>query len=273
MESAHTLFRNLFFNAQKYNFSRIGRLKFNIKLGLETSLEEKILQPQDYVEVIKYLLKLRKGEGAVDDIDHLGNRRVRQVGELVENAFRIGLTRMERTIKEKMTITADLAAAMPQDLINSKPVIAALKEFFGSSQLSQFMDQINSLAEVTHKRRLSALGPRRPEPGAGRVRGPRHPVQPLRPHLPDRDAGRPEHRPHLVPELLRPDQRLRLHRDPLPRGQGTAGSSTTSRSCTPATASARSARSSRRTRPCAKSPRSSARGPSTCPSSSRTAST
>ncbi len=159
MESAHTLFRNLFFNAQKYNFSRIGRLKFNIKLGLETSLEEKTLQPQDYVEVIKYLLKLRKGEGAVDDIDHLGNRRVRQVGELVENAFRIGLTRMERTIKEKMTITADLAAAMPQDLINSKPVIAALKEFFGSSQLSQFMDQINSLAEVTHKRRLSALGP------------------------------------------------------------------------------------------------------------------
>ncbi|MCX6559360.1 MAG: DNA-directed RNA polymerase subunit beta [Candidatus Aminicenantes bacterium] len=159
MESAHTLFRNLFFNPQKYNFSRIGRLKFNIKLELQTSPEEKVLQPQDYVEVIKYLLKLRKGEGSVDDIDHLGNRRVRQVGELVENAFRIGLTRMERTIKEKMTITADLAAAMPQDLINSKPVIAALKEFFGSSQLSQFMDQINSLAEVTHKRRLSALGP------------------------------------------------------------------------------------------------------------------
>ncbi len=159
MESAHNLFHNLFFNAQKYNFSRIGRLKFNIKLGLETSLEDKVLHPRDYVSVIEYLLKLRKGEGAVDDIDHLGNRRVRQVGELVENAFRIGLTRMERTIKEKMTITADLAAAMPQDLINSKPVIAALKEFFGSSQLSQFMDQINSLAEVTHKRRLSALGP------------------------------------------------------------------------------------------------------------------
>ncbi len=159
MESAHNLFHNLFFNPQKYNFSRIGRLKFNIKLGLETSLEDKVLQPHDYVSVIEYLLRLRKGEGSVDDIDHLGNRRVRQVGELVENAFRIGLTRMERTIKEKMTITADLASAMPQDLINSKPVIAALKEFFGSSQLSQFMDQINSLAEVTHKRRLSALGP------------------------------------------------------------------------------------------------------------------
>ena len=148
MESAHNLFRNLFFNPQKYNFSRIGRLKFNIKLGLETPLEEKTLSPLDYVQVIHYLLNLRFGEGMTDDIDHLGNRRVRSVGELVENAFRIGLTRMERTIKEKMTVTADLAAAMPQDLINSKPVIAALKEFFGSSQLSQFMDQINSLAEA-----------------------------------------------------------------------------------------------------------------------------
>jgi DNA-directed RNA polymerase subunit beta len=159
MDSAHNLFHNLFFNPQKYNFSRIGRLKFNIKLGLDTAMDEKTLSPLDYIQVIKYLLNLRHGEGMTDDIDHLGNRRVRSVGELVENAFRIGLTRMERTIKEKMTITADLAAAMPQDLINSKPVIAALKEFFGSSQLSQFMDQINALAEITHKRRLSALGP------------------------------------------------------------------------------------------------------------------
>ncbi len=159
MESAHNLFHNLFFNPQKYNFSRIGRLKMNIKLDMDTSLEEKTLTPLDFVAVIKYLLGLRSDEGLVDDIDHLGNRRVRSVGELVENAFRIGLTRMERTIKEKMTIATDLASAMPQDLINSKPVIAALKEFFGSSQLSQFMDQINSLAEITHKRRLSALGP------------------------------------------------------------------------------------------------------------------
>ena len=159
MESAHNLFHNLFFNPQKYNFSRIGRLKMNIKLGLEESLEETTLTPLDFVEVIKYLLRLRSGEGMTDDIDHLGNRRVRSVGELVENAFRIGLTRMERTIKEKMTVSTDLASAMPQDLINSKPVIAALKEFFGSSQLSQFMDEINSLAEITHKRRLSALGP------------------------------------------------------------------------------------------------------------------
>ena len=159
LESTHNLFNNLFFNPQKYNFSRIGRLKMNIKLGLETSLDEKTLTPSDFVEVMKYLLYLRASEGSVDDIDHLGNRRVRSVGELVENAFRIGLTRMERTVKEKMTIAQDLASAMPQDLINSKPVIAALKEFFGSSQLSQFMDQINTLAETTHKRRLSALGP------------------------------------------------------------------------------------------------------------------
>jgi len=159
MESAHNLFRSLFFNPQKYNFSRIGRLKMNIKLKLDRPLEEKTLSALDFVEVIKYLLRLRQGVGSLDDIDHLGNRRVRSVGELVENAFRIGLTRMERTIKEKMTVATDLASAMPQDLINSKPVIAALKEFFGSSQLSQFMDQINSLAEITHKRRLSALGP------------------------------------------------------------------------------------------------------------------
>ena len=159
MESAHNLFTNLFFNEKRYNFSRIGRLKMNIKLSMDRSLEEKTLSPLDFVEVIKYLLRLRGGEGSLDDIDHLGNRRVRSVGELVENAFRIGLTRMERTIKEKMTVASDLPSAMPQDLINSKPVIAALKEFYGSSQLSQFMDQINSLAEVTHKRRLSALGP------------------------------------------------------------------------------------------------------------------
>jgi len=159
MESTQNLFHNLFFNPQKYNFSRIGRLKMNIKLGLDRPLDEKTLSPLDFVEVIKYLLRLRMGEGEVDNIDHLGNRRVRSVGELVENAFRIGLTRMERTIREKMTVATDLASSMPQDLINSKPVIAALKEFFGSSQLSQFMDQINSLAEVTHKRRLSALGP------------------------------------------------------------------------------------------------------------------
>ena len=149
----------MFFNPQKYDFSRVGRLKLNTKLGLKTPLDEKILHPQDFYEVIGYLLKLRKNPANVDDIDHLGNRRVRSVGELLENQFRIGLVRMERAIKEKMSVYQEMATAMPHDLINAKPVMAAIREFFGSSQLSQFMDQTNPLSEVTHKRRLSALGP------------------------------------------------------------------------------------------------------------------
>ncbi len=159
LDSSRSLFENMFFNPQKYDFSRVGRLKLNTKLGLNTPLDEKILHPQDFYEVIRYLLKLRKNPANVDDIDHLGNRRVRSVGELLENQFRIGLVRMERAIKEKMSVYQEMATAMPHDLINAKPVMAAIREFFGSSQLSQFMDQTNPLSEVTHKRRLSALGP------------------------------------------------------------------------------------------------------------------
>ncbi len=159
LDSSRSLFENMFFNPQKYDFSRVGRLKLNTKLGLNTPLDEKILHPQDFYEVIKYLLKLRKNAANVDDIDHLGNRRVRSVGELLENQFRIGLVRMERAIKEKMSVYQEMATAMPHDLINAKPVMAAIREFFGSSQLSQFMDQTNPLSEITHKRRLSALGP------------------------------------------------------------------------------------------------------------------
>jgi DNA-directed RNA polymerase subunit beta len=159
LESSRSLFENMFFNPQKYDFSRVGRLKLNTKLKLNTPLDEKILHPQDFYEVIKYLLKLRKNPALVDDIDHLGNRRVRSVGELLENQFRIGLVRMERAIKEKMSVYQEMATAMPHDLINAKPVMAAIREFFGSSQLSQFMDQTNPLSEITHKRRLSALGP------------------------------------------------------------------------------------------------------------------
>jgi DNA-directed RNA polymerase subunit beta len=159
LDSSRTLFENMFFNPQKYDFSRVGRLKLNTKLGLNTPLDEKILHPQDFYEVLKYLLKLRKNPANVDDIDHLGNRRVRSVGELLENQFRIGLVRMERAIKEKMSVYQEMATAMPHDLINAKPVMAAIREFFGSSQLSQFMDQTNPLSEITHKRRLSALGP------------------------------------------------------------------------------------------------------------------
>jgi len=159
LDSSRTLFENMFFNAQKYDFSRVGRLKLNTKLKLNTPLDEKVLHPADFYEVIKFLLGLRKNPAGVDDIDHLGNRRVRSVGELLENQFRIGLVRMERAIKEKMSVYQEMATAMPHDLINAKPVMAAIREFFGSSQLSQFMDQTNPLSEVTHKRRLSALGP------------------------------------------------------------------------------------------------------------------
>ncbi|HET9836745.1 MAG TPA: DNA-directed RNA polymerase subunit beta, partial [Candidatus Angelobacter sp.] len=151
-----------FFDARKYDFSRVGRLKFNIKLyekNEATDLDKRTLDPEDFYATIRYLLKLRKSIGAVDDIDHLGNRRVRAVGELMENQFRIGLVRMERAIKEKMSVYQEMSTAMPHDLVNAKPVMAAIREFFGSSQLSQFMDQTNPLSEITHKRRLSALGP------------------------------------------------------------------------------------------------------------------
>ena len=159
LESAKALFEGMFFDARKYDFSRVGRFKFNIKLDLDSPVTQKTMTPEDFYVVINYLLRLRKDVGRVDDIDNLGNRRVRAVGELLENQFRIGLVRMERAIKEKMSVHQDIDSAMPHDLINSKPVIAAIKEFFGSSQLSQFMDQTNPLSEVTHKRRLSALGP------------------------------------------------------------------------------------------------------------------
>jgi DNA-directed RNA polymerase subunit beta len=158
-ESAKNLFEGMFFDPKKYDFSRVGRFKFNIKLEADSSEDTRTLTPQDIYRVVLYLLRLKRDVGRTDDIDNLGNRRVRSVGELLENQFRIGLVRMERAIKEKMSVHQDIDSAMPHDLINSKPVIASIKEFFGSSQLSQFMDQTNPLSEVTHKRRLSALGP------------------------------------------------------------------------------------------------------------------
>ncbi len=158
METATTFFNNLFFSADRYDLSRVGRLKLNHRLKLDVPLEHGALRKEDILEVVRYLIVLRNGNGSVDDIDHLGNRRVRPVGELVENHFRVGLVRMERAIKEKMSLQ-DIDTLMPQELINHKPVSAALKEFFGSSQLSQFLDQTNPLSEITHKRRLSALGP------------------------------------------------------------------------------------------------------------------
>ncbi len=158
LETAQTLFDGLFFDATKYDLSRVGRLKINHKFGFQTPIENTTLTKDDILAVVKYLVELKNGRGTVDDIDHLGNRRVRAVGELLENQFRVGLVRMERAIRERMSLQ-DVETLMPHDLINAKPVSAVVKEFFGSSQLSQFMDQTNPLSEVTHKRRLSALGP------------------------------------------------------------------------------------------------------------------
>ncbi|HXV69565.1 MAG TPA: DNA-directed RNA polymerase subunit beta [Nitrospira sp.] len=158
VDTARALFDNLFLNSKRYDLSPVGRLKLNKKLGLDLPLEQRTLTAQDIVEVIRYLVNLKIGKGEIDDIDHLGNRRVRSVGELLENQFRLGLVRMERSIKERMNLL-DMETVLPHDLINAKPVVAAVKEFFSSSQLSQFMDQTNPLAEITHKRRLSALGP------------------------------------------------------------------------------------------------------------------
>ena len=159
LDTATNLFEGMFFDPRKYDFSRVGRMKFNIKLERDPSHDERTLDMEDFCAVLRYLLQLRKNIGSVDDIDHLGNRRVRAVGELLENQFRIGLVRMERAIKEKMSVYQEMSTAMPHDLVNAKPAMAAIREFFGSSQLSQFMDQTNPLSEITHKRRLSALGP------------------------------------------------------------------------------------------------------------------
>ena len=171
VESATNFFNNLFFNPDRYDLSKVGRLKLNHRLKLNVPLEQGTLRKEDILEVVRYLMELKNGNGSVDDIDHLGNRRVRAVGELVENHFRVGLVRMERAIKEKMSLQ-DIETLMPQELINYKPVSAALKEFFGSSQLSQFMDQTNPLSEITHKRRLSALGPGWFDARARRFRSP-----------------------------------------------------------------------------------------------------
>jgi len=158
METAEAMFQSLFFDPERYDLSAVGRVKMNIRLGLDCPDTVRVLRKEDIIAVIKMLVELRDGRGEIDDIDNLGNRRVRAVGELMENQYRIGLLRMDRAIKERMS-SVEIDTVMPQDLINAKPAAAAVREFFGSSQLSQFMDQNNPLSEITHKRRLSALGP------------------------------------------------------------------------------------------------------------------
>ena len=157
-ESAQAMFKSLFFDRERYDLSAVGRVKMNARLSLEAPDTMRVLRSEDVLAIVKTLVDLKDGRGDIDDIDHLGNRRVRSVGELMENQYRVGLLRMERAIRERMS-SVDIDAVMPQDLINAKPAAAAVREFFGSSQLSQFMDQTNPLSEITHKRRLSALGP------------------------------------------------------------------------------------------------------------------
>ena len=151
IEIAEEIFNNLYFKKERYDLSEVGRVKLNSKLNLNTSSKKTILDTTDIIAIIKFMLDLRDGKGDVDDIDHLGNRRVRSVGELVENQFRIGLLRMERTVKEKMSTFLEIESAMPQDLINAKPITTSLKDFFATSQLSQFMDQTNPLSEITQE--------------------------------------------------------------------------------------------------------------------------
>ena len=225
LDTAETLFHGLFFDSERYDLSPVGRVKMNARLGFETEDTLRVLRAVDMIGVVRQLIEIKDGRGEIDDIDHLGNRRVRSVGELMENQFRVGLLRMERAVRERMS-SVEIDAAMPHDLINAKPVAAAVREFFGSSQLSQFMDQTNPLSEITHKRRLSALGPGGLTRERAGLRGARRAPDPLRPDLPDRDARGTQHRPDQQPRDLRPDQQVRVHREPLPTGRSTARSPT-----------------------------------------------
>ncbi len=221
-EAAETLFGNLFFSAERYDLSAVGRMKFNRRIGRTEIEGPGVLSKEDIIDVLKTLVDIRNGKGIVDDIDHLGNRRVRCVGEMAENQFRVGLVRVERAVKERLSM-AESEGLMPQDLINAKPVAAAIKEFFGSSQLSQFMDQNNPLSEITHKRRVSALGPG----GLTRERA-GFEVRDVHPThygrvCPIETPEGPEHRSDQLPGDLRPHQQVRLPREPVPRGQGQPG--------------------------------------------------
>ena len=226
IEAATALFNGLFFDTERYDLSAVGRVKMNMRLGevpASSAAEDtvRILRRDDILAVVRTLVDLRDGKGQIDDIDHLGNRRVRSVGELMENQYRVGLLRMERAIKERMS-SVDIDTVMPQDLINAKPAAAAVREFFGSSQLSPVHgpDQ----PAVGDHAQAASLGarPGRSDPRARRLRGARRASDALRPHLPDRDAGRPQHRSDQLAGDVRPRQQVRLHREPLPQGRRTA---------------------------------------------------
>ncbi len=224
LETSRVFFENLFFNPKRYDLSPVGRMKLTTKLSLQDKigLDVRVLTRDDIIETLRRLIKINAGQGRPDDVDHLGNRRVKSIGELLENQFRIGLVRMERALKERMAVQ-EVETLMPHDLVNARPVDAAIKEFFGSSQLSQFMDQTNPARRDHPQAPSLGARPRRSDPRARRVRGARRAPDPLRPGLPDRDARGPEHRADHLALDVRPGQRVRLHRDALPHGQGREG--------------------------------------------------
>ena len=222
LETAEALFNSLFFDSERYDLSAVGRVKMNSRLGLDTDDTVRTLRKADILAILKVLVELKDGRGEIDDIDHLGNRRVRSVGELMENQYRIGLLRMERAIRERMS-SVEIDTVMPHDLINAKPAAAAVREFFGSSQLSQFMDQTNPLSRDHPQAAAVGAGAGRADARARRLRGARRAPDPLRPDLPDRDAGRPEYRPDQLPGDLCPGQPVRLYRKPVPPGRRRPG--------------------------------------------------
>ena len=219
-ETAKQALERLFFSPKRYDLGRVGRYKINQRLRLNTAMSTTVLTKEDFVEIMRQLVELHEGRGDVDDIDQLGNRRIRSVGELIANQFSVGLSRMARLVKERMSINTDPEKISLDDLVNARTVSAVIQAFFGSSQLSQFMDQTNPLSELTHKRRLSALGP---HARACRLRSPRRALLAVRPHVPHRNAGRSEHRPDHVARLLRAGERPRLHRNAVPDREGQPG--------------------------------------------------
>ena len=215
LETAEAMFHSLFFDPERYDLSAVGRVKMNMRMDLDAADTVRALRKEDIVAVMRALVDLRDGRGEIDDIDHLGNRRVRSVGELMENQYRLGLLRMERAIKERMS-SVDIDTVMPQDLINAKPAAAAVREFFGSSQLSQFMDQTNPLSEITHKRRLRRWV-RAVSPASGRVSRCATFIRRITGDLPDRNAGRPEYRSHQFARDVCAGQQIWVYRTPYRR--------------------------------------------------------
>ncbi len=221
-ETAEALFRGLFFDGDRYDLSAVGRVKMNMRLGLHAEDTVRVLRKEDILRTVKIMCELKDGRGTIDDIDNLGNRRVRSVGELMENQYRVGLLRMERAIRERMG-SVDIDTVMPHDLINAKPAAAAVREFFGSSQLSPVHGPDQPALRGDAQAPPVRAWPGRSDPRACGLRGARRAPDALRPHLPDRDAGGPEHRPDQQPRDLRQGEQVRLHRDAVSPGEGRAG--------------------------------------------------